>query len=78
MGRITICVPADWTAPRVPAPAAADPNTAFDAHGEGTMAQTACLPQNGATDVSRAIIGSYQGIDLHFGASLHMLTKLSK
>lgn len=56
MGRITICVPADWTAPRVPAPAAADPNTAFDAHGEGTMAQTAHFPRKALQTATAAAL----------------------
>ena len=41
MGRMMTCVPADWTALCIPAPAAADPNTVFDARREGRMAQTA-------------------------------------
>lgn len=46
-GSVTACVPADWTALCIPAPAAADPSTVFDARREGRMAQTARPPQSG-------------------------------
>lgn len=55
-GSMTACVPADWTALCIPALAAADPSTVFDARREGRMAQTAHFPRKALQTATAAAL----------------------